>query len=180
MEGKLHWLHTVGTPRLTYYAVHPKRGEAAMREIGILPALSGWMIHDAWGPYFRLTKCAHALCNAHHLRELKFMEEEHRQVWAMELSVLLRDIKDEVEASPPDRTCLAPERCAALERRYETCLQDTRSRGNPLSEASAVVSDSRRRRICWIGFEPTKTRCWRSCMISGFRSTTIWRSGTSG
>lgn len=72
--GKRRWVHVVSTARLTHYAWHAKRGQAATDAIGILPAFAGRLIHDAWAPYWRYG-CRHGLCNAHHLRELAALAE---------------------------------------------------------------------------------------------------------
>jgi len=49
---RLHWLHVVSNPGLTFYGVHPKRGVEAMDDLGILPRCKNWLIHDHWKPYF--------------------------------------------------------------------------------------------------------------------------------
>ena len=69
----LHWLHSHSTCSLTYYAVSQYRGVKAMKEIGILPRFKGKAIHDGWTSYYRFEDCVHFLCNAHHLRELRFV-----------------------------------------------------------------------------------------------------------
>lgn len=89
VAGRLHWLHVVSNAQLTFYGVHPKRGTEAMDEFNILPHCRGWIIHDHFKPYFTYQKCLHALCNQHHLRELKFLYEEHQEAWAEELSRFL-------------------------------------------------------------------------------------------
>ena len=76
---KLHWVHSAS--EWTWYQVHTKRGQEATAEIGILPDFAGILTHDHWKPYFHYN-CAHALCNAHHLRELKFIQESYKQAWA--------------------------------------------------------------------------------------------------
>ena len=87
----LHWLHVVSNPALTFYGVHPKRGREAMDYFDILPHCTHWLIHDHWKPYFTYDQCLHALCNEHHLRELKFLYEEHQEDWAQAMSTLLLD-----------------------------------------------------------------------------------------
>jgi transposase len=91
-----HWLHVASTQTLTYYIIHPKRGAAAMREMGILPQFTGRAIHDHWSVYYRF-RCDHGLCNAHHLRELIYVEEQYDQRWAARLQVCLLQAKEEVD-----------------------------------------------------------------------------------
>ncbi|MCP4207770.1 MAG: IS66 family transposase [Shimia sp.] len=122
VESKLNWLHVVGTDALTYYEVHPKRGQAGMRDIGILPQLGGRAVPDGWASYFQFENCAHALCNAHHLRELQFVMERYPQPWAQAMFTLLLDIKAEVEAAPAEWTGLPPERLAHYDQRYDALL----------------------------------------------------------
>ena len=90
VEGQLHWLHTARTEQLTEYWVHAKRGREAMEEIGLLPNYPGVAVHDSLSSYFGYRKCTHALCNAHHLRELRFIHEQYGQQWAAQLRVCLR------------------------------------------------------------------------------------------
>jgi transposase len=122
VEGKLNWLHVASTEWLTYYTVHPKRGQAGMQAMGILPAFQGRAMHDHWKPYFTFDDCQHALCNAHHLRELQFIVDQYPQPWAKEMSQLLLDIKAEVEAAPLEQMSLAPPRLTHFEQRYDELI----------------------------------------------------------
>ncbi len=122
VESQLNWLHVAGTNLLTYYSVHPKRGQEGMKAIGILPQFAGRAVHDHWKSYFTFDNCQHALCNAHHLRELQFVVEQYGQNWAQEMAQLLLDIKDEIAAAPLDQTSLSPELLAHFEQRYHELL----------------------------------------------------------
>lgn len=69
VAGRLMWLHTAATTRLTYYASDPKRGREAHQRMGILPLFRGVACHDAYDSYMDY-RCLHALCNADSLREM--------------------------------------------------------------------------------------------------------------
>ena len=88
VAGKLHWLHVLATPALTWLGSHANRGKQAFDDFGILVAFVGILVHDGWKSYRDLA-CGHALCNAHHLRELTYLVEEMGQAWAQRLFDLL-------------------------------------------------------------------------------------------
>lgn len=104
--GKRHWLHCASNDHLTWLAPHEKRGQQAMDEVGILPRFQGVLCHDHWKPYYRY-ECQHALCNAHHLRELQRAREQDKQAWAQRMQRLLCLMRDAVQAAggslPPDK-----------------------------------------------------------------------------
>ena len=81
--GKTRWLHSVSTAAMTYYRVCEQRG-------AMFDALRGGVIvHDHFKPYFTLAGVEHALCNAHHLRELKALIDIEKEPWARKMSRLL-------------------------------------------------------------------------------------------
>jgi transposase len=92
VASTLHWLHVVSNAQRTFYGVHPKRGREAMDYFDILPRCRNFLVHDHWKAYFTYEGCRHALCNQHHLRELKFLYEEQQEFWAQELSRFLLDL----------------------------------------------------------------------------------------
>jgi len=93
IHGQRHWLHTVSTKELTYYEPHAKRGKKATDEIGILPQFTGTLVHDAWATYFKYQLLLHALCNAHHLRDLTAIVENDQQQWAVLMIACLLSAK---------------------------------------------------------------------------------------
>lgn len=122
VEGKLHWVHTLGSAGLTHYQHHPKRGQTAMEDIGLLPNYTGIVVHDHLKAYLRYTGFLHGLCNAHHLRELAFLLERGQLEWAGEMTRLLAVMKKCVDRAKRRRqTSLSP--------RHETTRTDEAGQG---------------------------------------------------
>jgi len=124
VEGKLNWLHVASTPNLTYYEVHPKRGKDAMDAIGILSEFGGVAVHDHWKPYFNYTDVIHALCNAHHLRDLTFIHEQYGQDWAEDMSLCLLDIKKEVDQARLYKDELDSDKIEEFEGRFDKIIAE--------------------------------------------------------
>ncbi len=98
--GKKIWLHNASNDKWTLFVPDEVRGAAAMDRIGILPAFRGVMVHDHWPAYFTYKDSQHALCNAHHLRELKAAEEvAPTHTWARAMAALLCDINEATQAA---------------------------------------------------------------------------------
>lgn len=118
------WVHVCSTDRLTHYAAHPSRGRSALDAIGIAPTFRGTSVHDGLASYqgYRFTQ---ALCNVHHLRELTFLEEELKQIWARKMKELLLSMKAEVErAKAVGQHELEIPVLARLLRRYDEILTE--------------------------------------------------------
>lgn len=99
INQRLGYLHVASTAHLTHYAAAGHRGHTAMDEINVLPRYRGTVVHDGLLSDKSYTKCQHALCGVHLLRELTYFEElsEETKVWAAPLKELLLEMKAEVE-----------------------------------------------------------------------------------
>lgn len=99
VNGKLAWVHVNSNKQWTYLFPHEKRGYLAMEAMGVLPFFKGILCHDHWKTYYRFILCLHALCNAHHLRELTRCFEQDGMQWAKQMMDLLLKIKKTVDNS---------------------------------------------------------------------------------
>lgn len=124
VEGKLRWTHVASTAAVTFLATHDHRGAKALEEIGIFPYREGISIHDGYSSYYQFPGVEHGLCNAHHLRELLFVQEQYEQDWADGLSKLLVEIKEAGEiAQQQGQQALSQAHIADFESRYERLLE---------------------------------------------------------
>ena len=113
VAGRSHWLHTIATETLTVYRVSPKRGEMPKDLIG------GVVVHDGFKSYSALSGLHHALCNAHHLRELKALIEFDKEPWAEPMRDLLLEANRAVdEARQRGETALNPTLAQVFHSRY--------------------------------------------------------------
>lgn len=110
--GATQWLHVAATVLLTFYHTSAKRGTLLADVIGII-------VHDCWKPYFTMQGVLHALCNAHHLRELKALMEIEKETWAFEMYHFLRRTCHAVNAAKEQGLTLTPELIAWLQKRYD-------------------------------------------------------------
>lgn len=131
IAGKRHWLHCVSNEQYTCFFPHTKRGQKAMDDMGILPGFSGTLCHDHWKPYYRYD-CTHALCNAHHLRELQRAGEQDGQQWAKQMQELLVEIARAVDTAGG---CLSPQATEHYRQRYRMLLQEAHKECPPPDEA---------------------------------------------
>lgn len=90
------WLHVLSNSRATLFFAHEKRGKEAMDALGVIKNYTGILCHDRWKPYLGY-KCQHALCNAHHLRELQWVTDCTTQKWAASMKRFLIKLNERVD-----------------------------------------------------------------------------------
>jgi len=94
VAGKGQWLHTASTTALTSYRVSAKRGDLPKGFRG------GVIVHDHFKPYYAMPGgVRHALCNAHHLRELKALIDIDKEQWAWQMRDLLVEANGAVQGA---------------------------------------------------------------------------------
>lgn len=129
--SKRNWLHVLATGQHTLYMPHAKRGTEAMDDMGILPDYKGTLVHDFWKSYNEY-KCAHGLCNVHHLRDLTFCEEIEKSPWAAQMKHLLLDLHGEVEqAKKANITALSTAQLCLWQDKYDDLVK-TGQQAHPL------------------------------------------------
>jgi transposase len=117
LGGKTQWLHIASTALLTCYRVCAKRGSLWEGVVGIV-------VHDHWKPYYTMNGVLHALCNAHHLRELKALIEIDHEDWARKMQILLRRACHATNLARARGVALKPRLIARIKRRYDAVVAE--------------------------------------------------------
>jgi len=115
--ARLQWLHIASTQLLTHYRVSEKRGSLLDNVVGIV-------VHDHWKPYFKLSGVVHALCNAHHLRELNALVEIEKEEWAFKMQRLLRRACHATNLARERNRPLSPRVVARFKRNYDAIVAE--------------------------------------------------------
>jgi transposase len=130
VDGKVHWVHSSSTDRLSLIAVHEKRGRVGIDVHGVLPDYGGIVVHDAWRPYDCYTTATHALCNAHLLRDLQQVLDCYRQpdageaAWADQAVDSLIMLRDPAAAAAINGMAMDPARREHLCARFTSAAVD--------------------------------------------------------
>jgi transposase len=142
IAGKTQWLHVASTALLTFYRVCAKRGS-------LLANVAGIVVHDHWKPYYTMQGVLHALCNAHHLRELKALVEIEKEDWARKMQRLLRRAGHAANLARERGLPLKPPLIECFERRYDAILAEGlvfHEAQAPLAQAATKAGGKRRGR----------------------------------
>jgi len=132
--GKRNWLHCASNNKYTYFTVDKKRGQEAMDRAGVLPNFKGILVHDHWKPYYKYKEITHALCNAHHLRELQRVVEHDKKEWAKKVIDLLKEMNNKVHESP--NNALSKEETEQYRKKYDSLLEEAQKESPPPDEST--------------------------------------------
>jgi transposase len=125
VNGETWWWHVFSNAVTTCFFVHRKRGKEAMDAFGLLGKYIGTVIHDHFSPYFLYLNIRHALCNAHHIRELRSVAEDYNQLWCQKMRQFLLDANITVENYKKDgKTELSAELLKEYSEKYDAILAE--------------------------------------------------------
>jgi transposase len=140
IAGFLQWLHVASTWLLTFYHTSRQRGARLEGVIGII-------VHDFWRPYFTMAGTLHALCNAHHLRELKALIDIEKEPWALAMYRFLRHACHAANLARRRNRGLKPGFLLWLYARYDRIIaQGVAFHESQPPLAASVGADGRKRR----------------------------------
>jgi hypothetical protein len=94
-----------------------------MDAMGVIEHLRGVLVHDGWASYRKYDNVTHALCGAHHLRELEAAGSTEGQSWAADMTGHLSNTWHLVlEAKAAGQHALGDEVLAEVREHYKTII----------------------------------------------------------
>ena len=127
--------------------LHPGRiNQLRLLGGGLLAGVVGIVVHDHWKPYYTMQGVVHALCNAHHLRELKALVEIEKEDWARKMQQLLRRACHAANLARERGIPLKPPLIACFERRYDAILAEGLAFHGAQAPLACAASKSGRKR----------------------------------
>ena len=140
VAGKTRWLHVICSTALTHVRMGAGRGD-------MLCGVSGMAVHDGWASYARMEGVQHALCNAHHLRELQALAEIEKEDWAVTMTQILLDAKKAADSARENgRKAVAMDVIAGLVQRYDACIATALSFHESQPPLRPAARDGKKRR----------------------------------
>ncbi len=119
------WIHVACTSQASHFHLDNRRSLEAILDGGIFSEFSGVAVHDENWSYFKDDQCLHAVCNAHHLRELRFVQEQYNEPWAKRMDRLLRLILKRVHSARENgQLQLLPQQIDRYKRRYDRIIDE--------------------------------------------------------
>lgn len=138
VQAALQWVHSASTNEVTLYHLDTKRGTAAIDAMGVIEHLSGVLVHDGWTPYRTYDNVTHALCNAHHLRELDAVAGTTGQDWAQDMAGFLAGTwQTVIDAKTNGHTALSNNHLTLIRAKYRTIIAAGHS-ANPPPEPTGL------------------------------------------
>ena len=104
---------------------HGEKKRSCTQKDRIQIALNGCsLVQGHWKPYFTVPGVQHALCNAHHLRELEALTEIDGEAWARHMQRSLRMADQAAGIAREESFVLPPGLVAWSEQRYDRLVAE--------------------------------------------------------
>jgi transposase len=89
VSGRTHWQWVFQTPQASYHGIVPRRNGDVVQDFLGDAVPETWM-SDWWRPPLNAPAARHQICLAYQLRELQYVVDKARSVWAQDCQALFR------------------------------------------------------------------------------------------
>ena len=121
IEDARYWAYVFSNQSFTFLDFNKGRSKKALNEIGFLSQYKGDLMSDYYSMYQTYSNyIENYFCNAHLLRDLRFIEEVEKRDWAKKMKILLLEIKNLSE----NQTLLYPFKRYLLSKKYDIIIEN--------------------------------------------------------